>query len=756
MIISRSRMRFVTVCIILFVPILFLAPTPLQAQSHTVTLRGFVRDAETSQPLVGANILVKNLESPEETTGSAAGTSGYYVIRGIKPGAYSIRVSFIGYRSKTDTLHISSQINQYTFTAELTPANETMEEVVVTGKEGGATTLEAGRQEVTPENLSHVSTPSVSGDLANYLQTLPSVVSVGDRGGQLFIRGGSPDQNLVLMDNIQIYRPFHILGFYSAFPQDLISDAQVYAGGFPAKYRSRLSSVIDVSMRGGNKQRFEGAATVGPFLTGIRAEGPINNRGFSFLASGRFSQIERTAPVFLNKDEPLKFQDQFVKLQNTSEKSRCSFTGIHTYDRGKIDPQRGDVFQWSNYGFGGRCVTLTAGSLSLLDVNLNSSYTKNSVGTGGNPERQASIWNLNTGMDLSYPLRGDDEISGGFTSRVDKTVYKLDEKFENIRSGDDFLVRFSGYISLDLHLGPNIDLSPGVTGGGSPDYGISVGPRLRAAWRPFGDENHELNAALGVYHQTIVGITDDRDLGSTFTVWVPTPLDKTPRAWHAILGWRQDMGNFSVTLEGYHKRMQNLAVPIWSNFARFTTAMTSASGKVWGFDVRGEYRNGPIYAYLGYGYSWTTYQTSQENLPGDTQTYHPPHDQRHSVNALLSTDLGFASMNIRWQLGSGMPYTRPYGFDSLIEMRDVTDPRDEYGTPRLLYDKPYRGRLPWYHRLDVSMKRDFDLGSGKLTAKAGIINAYDRSNLFYFDLFSLRRVDQLSLVPFAAIQIATN
>jgi len=739
-----------------FIVLLICFPFQLSAQSRGVFLKGFVRNAETSQPLTGANILLKKLNPPKKILGAAAGTNGYYVVRNLHKGAYAIRISYIGYQSLHDTLHISGRVNEYTYTAELNPAKEQLEEVVVTGDKGGATTLEAGRQTVTPENLSHISTPSVSGDLANYLQTLPSVVSVGDRGGKLFIRGGSPDQNIVLMDNIQVYRPFHILGFYSAFPQDLISDAKVYAGGYPAKYRGRLSSVIDVSMRGGNKQRFEGAATVGPFLTGIRAEGPINNRGFSFLASGRFSQIERTAPIFLDRKEPLKFGDQFVKLQNASEKSRCAFTGLHTYDRGKIDLKRDDVFQWSNYGFGGRCVTLTAGSLSLLDVSLNTSYSKNSVGTGGNPEREASIWNINTSMELSYPLKGNNEISGGFKSRVDKTVYTLNEKFENIRSGDDFLVRFSAYLSMDLHIGPNIDVSPGITGGGSFDYGLSLDPRIRAAWRPFGNQNHELNAALGIYHQTIVGLSDERDLGSTFSVWLPTPLEKLPRSWHAILGWRQQIGNLGLTLEGYHKHMSNLAVPIWSNFARFTTAMTAASGTVWGFDVRGEFQSGPIYAYIGYGYSWTQYETHQQNLNSDTQTYHPPHDQRHSVNAVISANLGFASMNIRWQLGSGMPYTRPFGFDSLLPLRDLQDPRDGYGTPRLLYDKPYQGRLPWYHRLDVSMKREFDLGVGRLTAKAGVINAYDRKNLFYFDLFSLRRVNQLSIVPFAAIEISTK
>lgn len=103
-----------------------------------------------------------------------------------------------------------------------------------------------------------------------------------------------------------------------------------------------------------------------------------------------------------------------------------------------------------------------------------------------------------------------------------------------------------------------------------------------------------------------------------------------------------------------------------------------------------------------------------------------------------------------------MPYTRPFGFDSLIPMRNLEDPRRNYGEPRLLFDKPYTGRMPVYHRLDVSLKRKFNFELADLTAKMGAINAYNRQNLFYFDLFRLRRVNQLPVVPFVAIEVSTS
>lgn len=740
-----------------------LAPSVASAQSQEITLRGFITDSQTSQPLAGANVLLKPMDNSDQQYGAVASARGYYAITDLQTGKYTIRISYIGYQTVNDTLHLeknnpdNQKANTVTYTVGLKSTKQQLEGVVVTGNTGGATSLEAGRQMVSPQDLSHVTTPSVSGDLANYLKTMPGVVSVGDRGGQLFIRGGSPSQNLVLMDGMQIYRPFHIAGFYSAFPQDLISNAEVYAGGFPAKYSGRLSAVIDVTMRGGNHQNYEGSATVGPFMTGVQAEGPIGDQGVSFLASGRFSQIERTAPYLIDREEPIKFGDQLLKVQNATENSRCSITAMHTYDRGQIDRQRNEVFKWSNYGLGGRCVVLSSGSLSLMDITFNTSYAQNSVGVSGNPAREAGIFSLTTGVDLATPLKGGHELSGGFEARVDKPSYSLNEKFTGIRTGNDFLVGFNGHLGIDLNLNKNLDIKPGVAIGGSFDYGFNIEPRLRGTWRPFGDKAHKLNWALGVYRQTIVGISDERDLGSAFRAWIPTPLEEgRPRSIHAILGWRQQFGDFGLTIEGYHKQMKNLAVPIWSTYARFTTEMTSASGKVWGFDIRGELSRGSIYAYIGYGFSWTQYKTSQKYFSAESQTYHPAHDQRHSISALLNTDLGFADLNIRWQFGSGMPYTRPFGFDSLIPLRNLQDPREDYGEPRLLFDKPYTGRLPVYHRLDVSLKKKIQFDPANMTVKVGAINMYDRKNLFYFDLFRLHRVNQLPLIPFVALEVSTG
>lgn len=174
-------------------------------------------------------------------------------------------------------------------------------------------------------------------------------------------------------------------------------------------------------------------------------------------------------------------------------------------------------------------------------------------------------------------------------------------------------------------------------------------------------------------------------------------------------------------------------------------------------DLRGEFEQGRVYAYLGYGLSWTRYSASQDNFGrwfgADIQTYHPPHDRRHELNAVVSADLDVLSVDLRWQMGSGPPYTKPFGFDVYVHLEDLQESPRSYGTPRLLFEKPYRARLPTYHRLDVSLERSFRWEFMTFTTKAGVINLYDRQNLFYFDLFTQRRVNQLPFVPYLALKV---
>ena len=729
--------------------------TSAAALAQDVTLRGFVTDRSTGSPLAGANVTLRD----EDTVrfGAVTDADGYYRIVRIPAGRFVLGVSYVGYVTHRDTLRLGHAALE-TRSVALEPG-EVMDELVIEGR-GGAATLESGRQQVRAVDLARVPTPDASGDLAAYLQTLPGIVSPGDRGGQLFVRGGTPGQNLVLVDGTMIYQPFHIVGFFSAFPQDLVSSADVFAGGFGARYTGRLSSVIDVTMRGGNTRRFEAAASVGPFLAGVRLEGPLRRGTTSLLGSVRTSVIEHTAPTLLGESVPLSFSDVVLKLQHTGGGgNRCSLSAVRTHDRGRVssDAERTEVFRWGNTVFAGRCVGLMPGSSAFIEANSGFSYVSNSVGDIELPERSSDAWLFNTDVHWRYPV-GRTDVEGGFFLQVEGGSYRLAEQFQGIRDEDDYHVGTGVHVGATLRAGERFDVEPGLAVTYPLNYAPALEPRLRLAWRPWGTAAQTLTAALGVYRQTVEGLSDERDVGSVFTVWMPTPVGEArPRALHALLGWQQHVGSLTLAAEGYYKRLHSLPVPVWSVIAQFTTSLTLADGEVYGSDFRLEWRRKPAYAYLGYGYSWTKYMTAQDNFglwfDEPIQSYHPPHDRRHQFNAILALDTGLFTAGARWQYGSGLPYTRAIGADSFIRFINLPDVRSLYGRPRFLFDKPYQGRLPAYHRLDVSVEHAFDLHFADITVQAGATNVYDRRNLFYFDLFTFRRVDQWSFLPYVSLLV---
>jgi hypothetical protein len=741
---------------------LLLCTAAPSALAQTATVRGFVTDSTDGQPLQDVNVVLENTTAG--LTGTATGRDGYYQLGGLAPGTYALRVTSVGYAPVVDTLVLAAGA-LVTRSIALVPRAEALEEVVVE-TEGGPARVEGGLQRVRPGDLARIPTPDGGGDLASYLQTLPGVVALGDRGGQLFVRGGTPTQNLVLMDGMLVYQPFHIIGFFSAFPEDLVSYADVYAGGFGARYSNRLSSVIDVAMRSGNKQRFAAAASAAPFLTSLRVEGPISRGRLSFVGAVRESVIEQTAPALVGDALPFHFGDQFGKLHaQLGPNHQLSFTALHTFDRGTIGPEdaapaAADAVRWENTVAGLRFLTLPRTIPILGEFLVSTSYVENVAGAPERPERSASAQRFNLEAHITH-FAGDTRLNWGLYARTLLLEYALGGLFQNLAFDDISLVEAGLYGEAVIHLGDRLRLSPGVAVNSFPTtFNTTVEPRLRVTWRPAGDAGrHQLSAAWGLYRQGITGVSDERDAGSVFVAWLPTPsAEPNETAMHALLGWQMAaLPGLTLGVEGYYKRLRNLAVPAWSALARFTTQLISADGTAYGLDARAEWQRGPFYLYAGYGFSVVEYEGAQDNFGlwfGEpVQQYHPPHDRRHQLNLVASAQVAGFEASVRWQYGSGLPYTRPYGFDNWIPLREPLDVRTLGGTYRLIYDRPYDGRLPAYHRLDVSVERRFRLGWGSTTLQAGVINAYDRANLFYLDLFTARRVDQLPLVPFAGLKI---
>lgn len=747
-----------------------LTPHAAHAQlraSRLASVSGFVTDAADGQPLVGANVTVQRLDDASFRRGAATNRDGLYLIPRLPPGRYALRASFIGYTAFADTLDLDAR-EARSVRIRLAAREALLDEVVVESEREGVTDLTAGQQTIQPPEIERVPTPDVSGDLVTYLSTLPSVVTTADRGGQLFIRGGEPSQNLVLLDGMTLYQPFHLLGFYSAFPSEIINHTDLYAGGFGAQYGGRLSSVIDVAARAGNKRHVAGGATLSPFMSTVQLEGPIVPGRVSFLASGRQSVLERGIDRLLDQPLPFVFGDAFGKVHAApTTSSRLAVSALRTYDRGTLAPATSAAastqqIRWRNWAVGGRYLAMPRLLPVVADLHLAFSGLQTELGPSAAPERVSRVRTTRIALDATFPGYRS-TMRAGLLANFVRLSNTLGGLYQNVDTGEDkTLDHFALYLEPEVTLTPRLR----VRGGLRLQFLQSrfepfPAPRLRLVWE---GDGYQLSAATGVYYQELLGLSDRRDAANVFTVWSHIPkkleqrpddvrLGRTPRAVHGIVGYETRLGaGVTLSAEAFYKDLKDLFVAEWTAFPRLTTRLQPATGRSFGAELRVEAQRGPFYGYVGYGYSNTRYTAEQASLAlwygTETLRFRPPHDRRHQLSALASARWAGFNLSVRWQFGSGQPFSRVVGFDGFALIDDIEDAIDIPGSRRVIYGPPFDGVLPTYHRLDASLERSFALGGHvRLTAQASVVNAYDRPNIFYLDTFTLQRVNQLPVTP---------
>ena len=740
--------------------------------AQTATVSGFVSDDSDGQALELVNVVL--LQDGALIAGNVTNQDGVYLLRKLEAGIYTLVVSFIGYERHQQELRLQED-KVLTINVNLIPEAETMDEVVVQSERtGGAARITAGRQTIRPEDLELIPSPDVTPDLINYLSTLPGIVSLGDRGGQLFIRGGEPTQNMVQLDRMLIYQPFHVLGFYSAFPGDILSKSDIYAGGFGSRYGGRISSVLDILTRNGNNRRLAGAIGISPFVSSIRLEGPLIPRRVSILASVRESFIEEGAARYVDSPMPFAFGDVFGKLHaEVSSKSRFSVSYLRTHDRGVLNEDIEDSVipeqvRWKNEAIGLRWLVLPKFISAATEFNVTHSRLNTQQGPTDSPSRQSSIKSTHVGIDVSFQgIRVDGHA--GVSIRLNSLDSQLDGFFQNIELKRVSLDEAAQYVELNFKWPNGLNIQPGVR---VQFYQVNIDPELEPRLRVIWDRGKfQISGAAGIYNQEIVGVTDRRDAASVFTAWtsIPQPTERNlardiragrlPGAFHAILGYRYTpTESFELSIEGFHKDISNLFVPEWTAFPQFITNVQPATGQSQGFDFRAELRKPRFYAAVNYGLSNTRYSAEQFQLElwyGEERLrYRPPHDRRHQINVIAHWELWGMDMNAKWEFGSGLPFSRALGFDAFILVDDLVDVRDIPGAQRVIYERPFNGELPAYHRLDASVSKSWSTKHAKLTLQGSVINIYDRRNLFYLDIFTLQRVDQLPIVPTLGLQVA--
>ena len=319
------------------------------------TFRGFVFDKETGEPLALAIVTFTTINQ-----GAYTDASGLFNIADLESGAYTAYATNIGY----DTLFFNfeakpSKVISHNF--YLKSQSKKLDQVFVNANKIRKTKeINISKTSIKPIQLTRI--PSVGGepDLVQYLQVLPGVVFSGDQGGQLYIRGGSPVMNKVLLDGLTVYNPFHSIGLFSVFDSDILKSVDVYSAGFSSEYGGRISAIVDVKTRDGNKNRLAGKINASPFNGKLLLEGPLKKykaekSSSSYIISYKNSYLNTSAPIiypYVNEGVlPYSFSDLYTKLSfNSSKGSNMSIFGFDYSD--KVDFPSFHVIQVEIQRFG--------------------------------------------------------------------------------------------------------------------------------------------------------------------------------------------------------------------------------------------------------------------------------------------------------------------------------------------------------------------------------------------------------------------
>lgn len=737
-----------------------------QVHAQNATLRVIAITEDEGTPVIAANVL---LTIPGADTLYARSTDAYGFVEfsNIPARDYEIRISYIGYQTYQDIIILEPGSTRI-YRPELATDTAVLGELVVSVRRG-TTRRDAGMQTITPEDLSRMPTPAPGGDLTMYLQSLPSVVTTGDRGGELHIRGGTPSQNLVLVENMPVIKPFHISNLFSALPQDVLSSVDIYAGGYGSQYSGATSAVLDINLRQGNMRRFQGKAAISPYIVSMQAEGPLAVDNHSFLLMGRYSVIEETGPKLTGEEVPLRFYDLVGRYSINWDGAVCNFTGLHTNDEGRINPVRAVQLSWSNTALGVRCLGFAEELNHAVDITLG--YT-------GYSSSETGIDNFGRASDLKMGyMRMDNraEFFGspanyGFKLEFIKYDAVLDDPFaqQQLRavrfSGldsqlDELATNLSSYVTLNLEPFRNVSFRPGLVSQiNIRDLQPTFEPRLRMSWFPNGNDDLELSLAAGRYLQMHEAINDERDAGTVFYVYKPiNERDPYPESLHAILGYRQQFTQaFGLSIEGYTKQHKNIPVARWTREPANTLATGLVESFTYGGDIQAELNFNRWYISLSYGISEVTYEAPSSELVAwidrPVFRYNPAHDRRHQINLISSLQLGNYTASINYQFSSGGPFTRIFAFDLALLDLPRQNPVTDQGRAMTLFSEPFDGKLPAFQRLDASISRSFRFSPQfGIDAEIGAVNTFNITNVFYYDINTLQQVNQLPLVPYISL-----
>ncbi len=745
------------------------------------SIKGFVYEESTGEPMMFTNVYLRGT-----TFGGATNENGYFNINRIPDGRYTLLITSVGYDTISETFNLSKgqSISRKYYMKETSQKLETV--TITADKIEARTETKTSVITVTPKTITKI--PSVGGqaDFAQYLQVVPGVIFTGDQGGQLYIRGGSPIQNKVLLDGMVVYNPFHSIGLFSVFDTDIIRNADVYTGGFGAEYSGRISSIMDISTRDGNKKRLSGKLGANCFGAKVMLEGPLKKAKtpddvtLSFILSAKNSYLEQSSkflyPYASKTGLPFNYQDFYGKLSlNAPNGSKVNLFGFSFNDQVNNYMSLSD-FGWNSYGAGANFLVIPGKAPVMIEGNIAySSYTSR-MKESDNPDRFSNINGFNMGFDFSQfmgknTMKYGIEMLGYTTDYQTYSVYGHNSIGAKLNSTE-----IGAYVKYKAVLGKFL-LEPSFR---LQFYASlsDLSPEPRIALKYNASDRLRLKAAAGMYSQNFVAATSDRDVVNLFYGFL-SGIDNLPetfngektksylqKANHFILGGEFDLSrNATMNIEGYWKDFNQLTninrnklYPDTPDNAQIPDLLkkdfTKETGSAYGFDVSLKYEDKHWYLWAVYALGFVNRQYEKVVEEGVELVEYAPHfDRRHNVNVILTYTAGSKrqwEFSGRWNFGTGFPFTQVQGFYEYYSFQDGInfDYTTTNGDLGVLYGDLNAGRLPTYHRFDIDVKRKFYFTENiMLEADLSVTNVYNRNNVFYVNMVTSQIARQLPILP---------